>query len=37
MDRQEFGRGRHSFLTGDPGTALYLADCLAGSGTAPLP
>lgn len=24
----EFGRGRHSLWTGDPGTALYLASCL---------
>jgi hypothetical protein len=35
--RAEFGRGRYTLWTGDPGTALYLADCLAGSGTVPLP
>ena len=35
--RAEFGRGRYTPWTGDPGTALYLADCLAGSGTVPLP
>jgi Lanthionine synthetase C-like protein len=35
--RTEFGRGRHTLWTGDAGTALYLADCLAGGGTVPLP
>ena len=35
--RTEFGRGRYTLWTGDPGTALYLADCLAGGGTVPLP
>jgi lantibiotic modifying enzyme len=35
--RTELGRGRHTLWTGDPGTALYLADCLAGGGTVPLP
>lgn len=35
--RTEFGRGRHTLWTGDPGTALYLADCLDGGGTVPLP
>ena len=35
--RREFGRGRHTLWTGDPGTALYLADCLAGGGSIPLP
>jgi hypothetical protein len=35
--RTEFGRGRHSLWTGDPGTALYLADCLDGHGALPLP
>jgi len=35
--RTEHGRGRHALWTGDPGTALYLADCLAGGGTIPLP
>ena len=35
--RAEFGQGRYSLWSGDPGTALYLADCLAGGGTVPLP
>jgi hypothetical protein len=35
--RSEFGQGRYSLWSGDPGTALYLADCLAGEGTVPLP
>jgi hypothetical protein len=35
--RGEFGQGRYSLWSGDPGTALYLADCLAGGGTVPLP
>jgi hypothetical protein len=35
--RAEFGQGRYSLWSGDPGTALYLADCLAGAGTVPLP
>ena len=35
--RAEFGRGHYTLWTGDPGTALYLADCLTGSGTLPLP
>jgi lantibiotic modifying enzyme len=35
--RQTYGRGRFSLWTGDPGTALYLADCLAGGGEPPLP
>ena len=35
--RTDLGRGRHTLWTGDPGTALYLADCLAGGGTVPLP
>jgi len=35
--RAELGRGRYTLWTGDPGTALYLADCLAGAGTVPLP
>jgi len=35
--RDEHGRGRDSLWTGDPGTALYLADCLAGEGALPLP
>jgi len=35
--RAQFGRGRYTLWTGDPGTAVYLADCLAGSGSIPLP
>jgi lantibiotic modifying enzyme len=35
--RAEFRRGHYTLWTGDPGTALYLADCLTGSGTLPLP
>ena len=35
--RVEHGRGRYTLWTGDPGTALYLADCLAGGGALPLP
>lgn len=35
--RTEFRCGRYTLWTGDPGTALYLADCLAGGGTLPLP
>jgi len=35
--RTDFGRVRHTLWTGDPGTALYLADCLAGGGSVPLP
>ncbi len=26
---RRFGRGRHSLWTGDPGTAVYLSDCIA--------
>jgi hypothetical protein len=33
----KLGRGRYTLWTGDPGTALYLADCLAGGGSLPLP
>jgi hypothetical protein len=36
-DRAQYGQGRHSLWTGDPGTALYLADCLVGRGSLPLP
>ena len=36
-ERAELGRGRHTLWTGDPGTALYLADCLDGGGAVPLP
>ncbi|MDX6657009.1 MAG: hypothetical protein QOH62_1802 [Solirubrobacteraceae bacterium] len=35
--RAELGRGRYTLWTGDAGTALYLADCLAGGGKVPLP
>jgi len=35
--RREYGRGRYSLWTGDAGTALYLADCVAGGGALPLP
>jgi hypothetical protein len=34
--RAELGRGRYTLMTGDPGTAVYLADCLAGGGAFPL-
>jgi hypothetical protein len=35
LARREHGRGRYTLWTGDPGTALYLADCLAGAGEFP--
>ncbi|HEX4680068.1 MAG TPA: LanC-like protein [Gaiellaceae bacterium] len=35
--REEFGQGRYTLWTGDPGTAVYLADCLDGSLNVPLP
>jgi hypothetical protein len=35
--RAEHGRGRHTLWTGDLGTALYLADCIAGWVRLPLP
>jgi hypothetical protein len=35
--RAEYGRSRYSLWTGDLGTALYLADCVAGVGRLPLP
>ena len=35
--REQYGRGRYTLWTGDPGTALYLADCLDGSFELPLP
>ena len=35
--RAELGRGRYTLWSGDPGTALYLADCLDGAGSIPLP
>ena len=34
--RSQFGRGRYTLWTGDPGTALYLADCVDGRGELPL-
>ncbi len=35
--RVAHGRGRYSLWTGDPGVALYLADCIDGAGRLPLP
>ncbi len=35
--RSQDGRGRYTLWTGDLGTALYLADCVDGSGRLPLP
>jgi hypothetical protein len=35
--RWDHGRGRYTLWTGDLGTALYLADCIDGGGTLPLP
>jgi hypothetical protein len=35
--RATTGQGRYTLWTGDPGTALYLADCLDGRGEPPLP
>jgi hypothetical protein len=35
--RIQHGQGRYSLWTGDLGTALYLADCVAGEGRLPLP
>ena len=37
QSRSEVGRGRYTLWTGDLGTALYLADCIEGKGTLPLP
>ena len=37
QSRGENGRGRYTLWTGDLGTALFLADCLDGEGTLPLP
>ena len=36
-DRSDYGQGRYTLWTGDPGTALYLADCIEGGGKLPLP
>lgn len=33
--RRQYGHGRHSLWTGDPGLAVYLWHCLAGSGRLP--
>jgi hypothetical protein len=35
--RVKDGRGHYTLWTGDLGTALYLADCIAGAGAPPLP
>jgi Lanthionine synthetase C-like protein len=35
--RSTYGQGRYTLWTGDPGTAVYLADCLDGRGAPPLP
>lgn len=35
--RADNNRGHYSLWSGDPGTALYIADCLAGGGALPLP
>jgi hypothetical protein len=32
---REYGRGRYSLWTGDPGVALYLQDCIVGGGELP--
>jgi hypothetical protein len=37
QSRSDYGRGRYTLWTGDPGTALYLADCIDGRGKLPLP
>jgi hypothetical protein len=37
QSRSDYGRGRYTLWTGDPGTALYLADCIDGGGELPLP
>ena len=33
--RRHYGHGRHSLWTGDPGTAVYLQQCLAGTSDVP--
>ncbi len=35
--RSDYGLGRYTLWAGDLGTALYLADCVDGGGTLPLP
>ena len=37
QSRSEYGRGRYTMWSGDLGTALYLADCIDGRGSLPLP
>jgi hypothetical protein len=37
QSRFAYGRGRYTLWTVDPGTALYLADCIDGGGKPPLP
>jgi hypothetical protein len=32
---REYGRGRYSLWTGDPGVALFLQDCIDGAGGLP--
>lgn len=34
--RKEHGQGRYTLWSGDLGTAMYLADCIEGSGTIPI-
>jgi hypothetical protein len=36
-ERAKHGRGRHTLWTGDPGAALFVADCVDGRGNPPLP
>jgi hypothetical protein len=36
-ERAQHGRGRYTLWTGDPGAALFLADCVDGRGKLPLP
>jgi len=36
-ERAKDGRGRYTLWTGDPGAALFLADCVDGRGKLPLP
>ena len=33
--RARYGRGRHTLWTGDPGTALYLHNCLTATAAFP--
>ena len=34
-ERRRHGQGRHTLWTGDPGTAIFLAQCLAGASELP--